>query len=87
MKNAAKPFDAAAAARICQSLAEGVILEIILEDEQISLDDLKLWVRENGDFAVQYVDAAEACAEWTRDRLRDIFRELDTFRELQMQGA
>lgn len=81
MKNAVKKFDPAAAARICQRLKDGDMLELILESEKINMDTLKSWVRECGDFAVQYVDAAEACAEWTRDRLRDIFR------ELQVQGA
>lgn len=71
-----KKFDAAAAARICQRLKEGDMLELILEREKISMDTLKNWVRENGDFAAHYVEAAEACAEWTRDRLREIFREL-----------
>lgn len=75
-KNAVKKFDPAAAARICQRLKEGDMLELILESEKINMDTLKSWVRECGDFASQYVEAAEACAEWTRERLRDVFKVL-----------
>lgn len=78
-KNAVKKFDPAAAARICQRLKEGDMLELILEREKISMDTLKNWVRDDGDFAAHYVEAAEACAEWTRERLRDIFRELGLY--------
>lgn len=79
-KNAAKKFDPAAAARICQRLKEGDMLELILEREKISMDTLKNWVRDDGDFAAHYVEAAEACAEWTRERLRDIFRDLGLYK-------